>query len=134
MAETKDAITFARAEEQLRQEREAFDQKKKQDQIWFYLRLATGIVALLLLLALCPACFYIFVNHKLFTDIVVKAAVGSLFVDLVGLIVLIVKVVIGGGHVKPLEPVTRASIDKVARFSKQQSSKAPEHSTTSETS
>jgi len=107
MTEEMDAITFARAEEQLRQEREAFDQKKKQDGIWFYLRFATGVISLLLLLLIVPICFYIFVNHDQFPDLVVKAASAALFGDVVGLIVMVAKVMVGSGQVRPLEPVTR---------------------------
>ncbi len=133
MTEKMDAITFARAEEQLRQEREAFDQKKKQDGIWFYLRFATGVVSLLLLLVIVPICFYIFVHHGEFPDIVVTAASAALFGDVVGLVVLVAKVMVGSGQVRPLEPVTRALSDKAVPSSKRRDTEALEHSAANET-
>lgn len=131
MTNQMDAITYARAEEQLRQERDAFDQKKQQDNVWFYLRFATGVVSLLLLLAIIPICSYIFVNHAEFPDLMVKAASAALFGDVVGLIVMVTKVVIGSGQVRPLEPVTK--LPSSATLPKKHNTRALEQGVVDET-
>jgi hypothetical protein len=44
-----DAIAAMRAEEELRQERETFEQRKSQENRWFRLRLTVGYSAIVLL-------------------------------------------------------------------------------------
>jgi len=102
------AITFARAEEQLRQEREAFDQLKSKDIMWFYLRLVVGSTSIVLLIAVIAICCYIFLNNKYFPEFVIKAASVALFGDVLGLIVLVWKVILNTGDTKVLAPVTKA--------------------------
>ena len=133
MTEQMDAITFARAEEQLRQEREAFNLKKKQDNTWFYLRLATGVISLLLLLLIVLFCVYIFIHYSDFPSVVVGGASAALFGDVVGLIVLVAKVMVGSGQVRPLEPVTRVLEDKATLSSKGRATQAMQRNAASET-
>jgi hypothetical protein len=103
-----DAIAFARAEEQLRQEREAFDQFKMKDKNWFYLQLVVGGSSVVLLISIVVICCYIFLHSGVFPEFVVKAASAALFGDVVGLLVLVWKVILNASDTKALAPVTKA--------------------------
>lgn len=103
-----DTVTFARAEEQLRQERELFDQLKRKDLLWFILQLVVGGTSVILLVAVIFICCYIFVNSKDFPEFVVKAASVALFGDVLGLIVLVWKVILSNSNTKMIAPVTKA--------------------------
>lgn len=101
-----DPIEFARAQEQLRQERETFEQQKVQSARWFLLRLSVGYASVLALVLVLGICVYILMNTKIFPTSVVTAAGATLFGDVVGLVATIWKVVLGPGTVGALAPVT----------------------------
>jgi hypothetical protein len=102
---TTRAVALAMANERLRQERETFDQRKEQDRRWFKLRMAMGWLAVVLLPLLAAAAFYVLYNNAEFTAATVTAAGAALFVDVVGLVISIWKVVLGQSP-KTFEPVT----------------------------
>lgn len=102
-----ETVTLARLQEQLRQERETFDQRKIHDRRWFYLKLAMGWSAVVLLPAVAVICGWIIVNHRAFTQTTVNTATVALLVDIVGVLVSVWRVVMGTGPAS-LAPVTKA--------------------------
>lgn len=94
-----------RLEERLRQERETFDQRKEQESRWFSLRLRMGYLAIVMLPAIAVVSAFILLNHINFDGAVVTSAGAALFVDILGLIASVWKVVLNPGSVTKLEPI-----------------------------
>ena len=111
-SDQNDAITFARAEEQLRPETETFEQQKRQAAYWFGLRLAVGYVSVAALVLIMLICFYILINNTAFPAAVVTAAGATLFGDVLGLLGSIWKIVLNPGSVGAVTPVTRVQLPK----------------------
>ena len=101
-----EAVRLARAEEQLRQERETFDQQRTQDRRWFNLRLAVGYSSIVLLGGIMAACILIITHEPEFPSGVVLGATGALFGDVLGLLVTVWKVVLSPTSLTRLAPVT----------------------------
>jgi hypothetical protein len=87
-------IRIERAMEQLRQEREVFDQRKSQESRWFLLRLSMGYASVVLLFAVIVISALVLFNTTKFPDFTVKAAGVALFADVVGLLVGVWKIVL----------------------------------------
>lgn len=104
-ASSINAAMLLRMEEQIRQERETFDQRKEQEIKWFNLRLRMGYVAVVLLPTIIVICAYILFNHTKFDASVVLSASGALFVDVIGLIISVWKVILNPGSMTKLEPI-----------------------------
>ncbi|MEQ8690199.1 MAG: hypothetical protein RIC89_05095, partial [Pseudomonadales bacterium] len=101
-----DASQLATIEERLRQERETFDQRKEQEGRWFSLRLRMGYTAVVLLPTVAIICGYILLNSNTFPAAVVTSAGAALFVDILGLVAAVFKLVFHERAVTKLEPVT----------------------------
>lgn len=108
-------VILERASEQLRQERETFDQAKYHDQWWFFLRLAMGFSSIVLLVAVMVVSVYILFNNKEFPEAVVTAAGAALFVDVLGMLIGVWKIALNPNTVSKLAPTTQASIPDVVR-------------------
>jgi hypothetical protein len=104
---TENSIEFLRAEEQLRQERETFEQQRMHGARWFLLRLAVGYTSVAALVVVLAVCIYILMRNDLFPISVVTAAGATLFGDVIGLVATIWKVVLNPGTVPTLAPVTK---------------------------
>lgn len=104
---TPTAALLIRLEERLRQERETFDQRKKQESLWFLLRLSMGILATIMLPGIALFCGYILFNSHLFNDNVVVSAGVALFVDVVGLMFAVWKIVLNPKSSTKLEPIIK---------------------------
>src|SRR5688572_21442469 len=93
--------------ERLRQEKETFEQRKRQDQHWFVLSLLLGAIATLILPILMIGCFYILMNHEMFTSNVVTSAGAVLFVDVTGFLIASWKIVMAprGEGLRPVTPM-----------------------------
>ena len=76
-----------RADEQLRQERELFDQHKLHEARWFGLRLLMGYSSVLLLLGVMLVASYILLHHQEFPNVVIVAAGAALFTDVLGMLI-----------------------------------------------
>lgn len=100
-------ITIERATERLRQERETFDQQKSQEGKWFWLRLAIGYSSIVLLSVVIFIASYILFNSGSFSNTVVTAAGGALFVDVLGLLLSVWKIVLNPKSITKLSPVTQ---------------------------
>ena len=92
-------------EEQLRQERETFDQRKKQSERWFTLQLMLGYIAGFFLPAVLIFCVYIFMNYKEFSNTVVVFAGSALLLDIVGFLISVGKIVLRDRLATRLEPI-----------------------------
>jgi len=100
-------MTDERSLEELRQERETFEQAKSQGARWFTLRLRMGYVGILLLFAIAVIATYIVLHPDRYTETVVGIAATALLVDLVSLVVGIFKLVLQQNDAAQLRPVTR---------------------------
>ena len=99
-------LSLDRLKERLRQERETFDQHKAQENTWFILRVVIAGIAMPTLLAIAYASGRIIFSYADFTPAIVTAAVAAFFVDTVGLVVSVVKVVFNPDFITKLAPVT----------------------------
>ena len=103
-------IRIERATEQLRQEREVFDQCKKHEARWFVLRLSMGYSSIVLLFSVIVISSLVLFNNKMFPDFTVKAAGAALFADVVGLLISVWKVVLKPDFITKLKPETQEEI------------------------
>lgn len=106
-------VIIERASEQLRQERETFDQAKSQEHWWFMLRLMMGFSSIVLLVAVMVISVYILFNHAAFPVAVVTAAGSSLFIDVLGMLIGVWKIALNPKSVTKLSPITQSSIPDV---------------------
>ncbi|PWH13339.1 MAG: hypothetical protein DDG59_14385 [Anaerolineae bacterium] len=104
-----------RIKERLRQERETFDQHKAHENRWFQLRLVMGYASVVLLAAIIVVSSLILFNHQAYSSSVVTAAAAALFVDTLGLVISIWKIVFNPDFMTKLAPITQ--LDKTeAKF------------------
>ena len=101
-------IDYERAAENLRQERETFDQRKRQDSRWFLLRLTMGYCSIVLLASIMVFSAWVLLNAKDFSPAVVTSAGAALFVDVLGLLVSVWKIALNPNFATKLGPVTQA--------------------------
>ncbi|MFS2137777.1 hypothetical protein [Duganella sp. Dugasp56] len=106
-------VMVERAAEQLRQERETFDQQKKQEHLWFILRLSMGFASIVLLGAIMIVSAYILFKNADFPKDVVTAAGAALFVDVLGLLIGVWKIVLSPQSTAKLRPISSSSIPTV---------------------
>src|ERR1017187_8732677 len=102
----------ARAREQLRQEREAFDQAKAHDARWFTLRLMIGYAGIALLLAIALVSGYILLHPASYSPATIAVAATTILVDILGLVVTIFKFIFPQSSAVPLKPVTGIRLDR----------------------
>src|SRR5437764_941038 len=92
--------------EAIRQQKETFDQLRRQDRHWFALRLTMGYCAVVLLLAVLGVSALVLFGSGRYPEFVVKAASATLFADLVGLLFGIWKIALSPTFHNRLRPVT----------------------------
>jgi fucose 4-O-acetylase-like acetyltransferase len=107
MAKELTPIDIERAAERIRQEKETFDQRKKQDSLWFVLKLVMGFFSVIMLAVILVIAAYILINNEKFPLSVNAAAVAALFVDMLGLIISVWKIVLNPNSTTKLEPVIK---------------------------
>jgi len=103
-------IELARAEEQIRQERETFDQQKSHVERWFKLRLVMGYSAVVLLGTIVGVSGYILLQPAIFPPAVITAAGAALFADVLGLLVGVWKISLNPDLIGRLSPVTQSEL------------------------
>lgn len=103
-------IRIERAMEQLRQEREVFDQRKHQEARWFVLRLSMGYSSIILLFVVIVICAFVLYDNTKFPDFTVKSAGAALFADVIGLLISVWKVVLKPDFITKLAPETQEDI------------------------
>lgn len=94
------------AREAVRQQKETFEQLKRQDRQWFMLRLTMGYAAVILLLAVLAACGAILFGNRPYPAFVLKAASATLFADVAGLLVAVWKFALSPNFHNRLNPIT----------------------------
>jgi hypothetical protein len=94
--------------EQLRQERETFEQEKDQGARWFELRLRMGYLGIIVLVGIAALAAFILLSPDRYSAQIQEYAAVALLVDMVGLIVSVFKLVLQPGNAMRLEPVTGA--------------------------
>lgn len=99
------AVKLQRLEEQIRQEKEVFDQRKIHEERWFTLRLRMGYMAIVLLPLIMLVTSYIILHHELFPAAVVTSSAAALLVDVLGLLISIWKLVLNPTSMSKAEPV-----------------------------
>lgn len=107
MLETMTPIEIEHAIERIRQERETFNQRKKQDSQWFVLKLIMGFFSIILLAGILLFSVYVLLNNDDYPSSVVNSAGVALFVDILGLIISVWKIVLNPNSITKLEPVTK---------------------------
>lgn len=100
--------------EKERQEREAFDEHKRQSRQWFTLRLVVGYLSLLLLLVVLILCIRIIASAADYPFTVVLGASGALFGDVLGLVAAILKIALNPELQLPLLPLA-TSLDEQSK-------------------
>lgn len=103
-------VIVERASEQLRQERETFNQAKAHDHWWFVLRLVMGFSSVVLLVAVMVISTYTLFNADKFPEQVVVASGAALFVDVLGMLIGVWKVALNPRSASKLQPTTQSSI------------------------
>lgn len=103
-------IKIERAMEQLRQEREVFNQRKEQEARWFILRITMGYTSVILLFAVIIVSAFILFNSAQFPDFAVKSAGAALFADVVGLLIGVWKIVLKPDFMTKLSPETQEQL------------------------
>ena len=106
MAGNNSQVQVQRAIEKIRQESETFDQLKKHDRQWFVLRLIMGYSAVVLLISILIISAVIIFNYESYPDKIISWAGPVLFVDILGLIFTVWKVVLNPNFATKLNPVT----------------------------
>ena len=109
---TKDllAVQIERATEQLRQEREIFEQRKRHESLWFYLRLVMGYISVLLLIAVMAVASFILFKNAQFPTSVVVAAGAALFTDVLGMLIGVWKIALNPKTSASAAPVTKIKL------------------------
>jgi hypothetical protein len=102
----RNRIPSASETEQLRQEKETFDQAKSDTQSWSKLRLSMGWTALVLLPTLAAAAIFILIEHDHFSTVATTSAAATVLLQTVTLVVAVWRLVLGSGPA-PLAPVTK---------------------------
>lgn len=97
----------ARQREQLRQEREAFEQDRRHGASWFRLRLVIGYAVVLMLFVSASISSYILLHPGPYTKPIVGLAATMLLVDIVAMVAATFKLVLRREDSFRLKPITR---------------------------
>ena len=103
------ALQLQREIERLRQEQETFEQLKRQDGNWFYVRLAMACTTIVLLLTIVLLSSYVIVQHESYSQFVVQAALTAILVDVLGMIIAVYKIALNPQLQTKLAPVTQVT-------------------------
>lgn len=96
------------ASEQLRQEKEAFEQAKLQDALWFALKLVMGFAAVVVVVGIFGFCLYAALHPQIYGATVARIAMATLLGELLAAMVGIWRLVLSPKTQVPLKPVTQA--------------------------
>ena len=101
----------ARSREQLRQEREAFEQAFRHGRAWFNLRLAMGYLGLTIMLAILALAIWVLVNSEAYGPLPIGAAALAMASQALVISYGIVRLVLQQADVVRIEPVTNGATD-----------------------
>jgi uncharacterized membrane protein YqjE len=111
--ETPDAIQFQRSIENLRQERETFDQLKKHDEYWFYLKMVMGVCSVIIMIIVLIFSIFVIINFKSFSETAVIAGIVGLVVDIIGSSASVWKLTMNPKSMSELKPVTTITVSDI---------------------
>ena len=100
----RERLRLAAGQELLRQQHEIFHHNLLQDCRWNRLRRSMGWCSIVVLFGICFLCAYVLFKKSEFEPTTIKYAVGALFVDTIGLVVMVWKVTFGSKFVHKLSP------------------------------
>jgi len=112
------AVQIERATEQLRQEREIFEQRKRHEARWFYLRLAMGYSSVVLLIAVMLVASYILFHNADFPSSVVASAGAALFADVLGMLIGVWKIALNPNFMSQVAPTTSVTLPELEGVTK----------------
>jgi hypothetical protein len=104
-------MTTERAREQLRQEREAFEQMRREVARWSILRLCMGYGGLALMTGIAAIAGVVVLHPDQYGSLPVGAAATALLVDMVSLAASIARLVLSRSSMMVLEPVTQGATE-----------------------
>ena len=93
-----------------RQIRQIFELQKRQAEQWFLLRLRMGYVSICVLSSVVICCLWILLNSSTYSHFVVKAAAAVLFVDIIGLVANVWKIVLDPGSIAQVRTITEVQL------------------------
>lgn len=102
----REVIDIAQAEQALRQQQAAFEQRLYQDAQWLRLKLTVGYSSVGLISIIMIVCSYILFENTSFPNSVVVSAGGTLFGDVISLGVAVWKIVLNRDTFAFTNPVT----------------------------
>jgi len=105
------SILLERATEQLRQERETFEQLKTHSGRWFALQLTMGYFSIFIFIAIAVFAGWVLMHNDQFTVAIVTTSSTALFVDAIGLAIAIWKIVLKPNFYAPLTPTTKSKFN-----------------------
>lgn len=105
-------VKTERAREQLRQEREAFEQMRREVARWSVLRLCMGYGGLGLMTGIAAIAGVVVLHPDRYGAIPVGAAATALLVDMVSLAASIARLVLSRSSMIVLEPLTQATAEE----------------------
>ena len=106
-------LLIERADEKLRQEREIFNQRRIHDSRWFHLRLIMGYTSVVLLGSVMAVASVILFNNSEYPQSVVTAAGAALFIDVLGMLIGVWKIVLAPTSSGELQPVTEVELPNI---------------------
>src|SRR5688500_1687961 len=86
-------LALERAEEELRQARETFSIRQAHDRAWRRVRLLVSYISVLIIIVVMAVSIWVLLNHQSFPDTIQKAAIAAFFVDLLGTVTLVWKLI-----------------------------------------
>ena len=113
------AILFERANEQLRQERETFDQRKSHAAKWFYLQLVMGSTSICLLILITFVTSYVVLNPSRYSGAVVTSCSVALLTDVLGMLTGVWKIILNPPAITRLSPATEVGFDDSSEMGKE---------------
>jgi hypothetical protein len=104
------AVEIERAAEQIRQEKETFNQQRDHAERWFKLRLTMGYTSVVLLTGIMCISSFVLLRPIQFPSFVLESAGGALFVDVLGLLIGVWKIALKSELAGTLAPVTKSGM------------------------
>lgn len=101
-----------RADEILRQETETFNQIKKHDEIWFFLKLLMGIGSVIIMFIVLFFSIYILYNYKQFSDAAIITAGIGLISDIIASCASVWKLTMNPKSNAELKPVATPNLSE----------------------
>jgi hypothetical protein len=105
--ELNDTKLFKQA---LEQEKICFIESRKHYIRWNLLKLVMGYSAIVILICIMLICGIVIFNYTRFSERIIFSCICALFIDIVGLMVSIYKIVLKENNISELKPITKREI------------------------